>query len=269
MKKLLFAALFPLLLNAQNPGIKFTYIDSSVSPRQDFYTFCNGNWQKSFVLPESDARYGSFNEINENNLKKIKMILDAAAKNKAAAPNTDAQRLRDFYTTAMDSMKAEELGMTPIKAQLDRIEKVKTAEEFMLLKSEFDYIGVDLFFGVGVSPDLKNSRRNSFGISQAGFGLGDRDYYHLEQFESIRKEYKNYLAALFSLTGMDTKTAANEAEEVFEFERKLTNKAMTRVEMRDVEKLYNVYNPKMLSDLTPSIKWADYFMHKKMKSRIQ
>lgn len=265
MKKLLVAALFPLLLSAQNPGIKFTYIDSSVSPRQDFYTFCNGNWQKSFVLPESDARYGSFNEINENNLKKIKMILDAAAKNKAAAPNTDAQRLRDFYTTAMDSMKAEELGMTPIKAQLDRIEKVKTAEEFMLLKSEFDYIGVDLFFGVGVSPDLKNSRRNSFGISQAGFGLGDRDYYHLEQFESIRKEYKNYLAALFSLTGMDTKTAANEAEEVFEFERKLTNKAMTRVEMRDVEKLYNVYNPKMLSDLTPSIKWADYFMHKKMK----
>ncbi len=265
MKKLLVLALLPALqINAQNAGINFSYIDSSASPRQDFYTFCNGKWQKNFKLPESDARYGSFNEIHENNLKKIRTILDAAAVNKAAAPNTDAQRLRDFYNTAMDSAKADVLGYQPIVAQLEQIDKVKNLDELMTLKSDFDYISINLFFGVGVSPDLKNSRKNSFGISQAGFGLGDRDYYHAEQFENIRKEYKNYLSQLFSQAGM-AKTADANAEEVFEFEKRLTNKAMTRVEMRDIEKLYNVYTPKTLQELAPAIKWDSYFKQKGMK----
>ena len=86
---------------AQNAGINFSYIDSSANPKDDFYNFCNGNWQKNFQLPESDGRYGSFNEIRENNLNKIRGILDQVSKNKLAAQNTDAQRLRDFYNTAM------------------------------------------------------------------------------------------------------------------------------------------------------------------------
>lgn len=253
-----------LKLSAQNAGINFSYIDSSVSPRQDFYTFANGNWQKNFKLPESDARYGSFNEINENNLTKIKIILDAASKNKALA-GTDPQRLRDFYNTAMDSSKADALGISPIKEQLHQIDMVRNFDDFMVLKSEFDFIGVNLLFGVAVSPDLKNSKRNSFGITQAGFGLGERDFYHLEKFEKIRIAYKKYLTDLFILLGVDQASAYNIALEVFELERNLTNKALTRVQMRDVEKMYNVYTPTTLQTLAPSIKWADYFKSKNIK----
>jgi predicted metalloendopeptidase len=61
--------------NAQNPGIRLNYIDSSANPRNDFYSFCNGKWQKNFVLPESDSRYGSFNEINDNNLKTLNLFM--------------------------------------------------------------------------------------------------------------------------------------------------------------------------------------------------
>ena len=254
----------PFTGQAQTPGVQFSYIDSSAKPTQDFYRFCNGKWQKNFVLPESDARYGSFNEINENNLKKIKSILDAASKNKGAAPNTNAQRLRDFYNTAVDSMKAEKLGYAPIKTQLAKIDKIKTLNDLLLLKSEFDYLGVNLFFGVGVSADLKNSKRNSFGISQAGFGLGDRDYYYEERFESIRKEYKVYLTNLYVAIGTPTAMAQAKANETFEFEKALVEKAFTRVQMRDIEKMYNVYNKKALGELTPVINWNSYFTHKKM-----
>lgn len=253
-----------LKLSAQNAGINFSYIDSSVSPRQDFYTFANGNWQKNFKLPESDARYGSFNEINENNLKKIKIILDAASKNKALA-GTDQQRLRDFYNTGMDSAKAEALGVTPIKEQLHQIDMLRNFDDFMVLKSEFDFLGINLLFGVGVSPDLKNSKRNSFGIVQAGFGLGERDFYHLEKFEKIRIAYKKYLTDLFILIGVDPASAYDIAVEVFDLERNLTNKALTRVQMRDVEKMYNIYTPVTLQGLAPSIKWADYFKSKNIK----
>lgn len=256
---------FGLNMHAQNPGIIYSYIDSSANPRNDFYNYCNGNWQKNFVLPESDARYGSFNEINEGNLKKIKLIYDAASKNKTAAPNTNAQKLRDFYNTGMDTVKADKLGASPIAAQMAKIDKVKTLDELMLLKSQFDYDGINLFFGAGVSADLKNSKRNIFNLSQAGMGLGDRDYYFSDKFENIRVQYINYLKTLFVLAGQVPDTAAESADIVFEFEKKLSDQSLTRVQQRDLEKMYNPYNAKMLAEMSPKIKWPAYFASKKIK----
>lgn len=254
-----------LSVSAQNPGVKFAYIDSSARPQDDFYTYANGKWQKSFKLPESDARYGSFNEINENNLKKIKLILDAASANKAALANTNAQRLRDFYNTGMDSVLADKLGYEPIVGQLKRIDTTKTITEILNIKSEFDMIGVNLFFNGYVSPDLKNSKRNSFTLSQGGYGLGDRDYYYSEKSEKIRAQYKEYLANLFKLIDVSPEQAAKDAETVFNFEKRLTDKAFTRVQMRDVEKMYNIYTVKTVHELTPGIKWSSYFAAKKLK----
>lgn len=250
---------------SQNAGINFGNMDTTASPRNDFYSFCNGTWQKKFVLPESDARYGSFNEINENNLKRIKLILDAASKNTAAAPNSDAQRLRDFYNTATDSLKLESLGFSPIGEQMGQINTVRTLDEFLLLKSNFEFIGIDLLFSVGVSPDLKNSKRNAFGIQQGGLGLGDRDYYFSPKYEDIRKEYKRYISNLFTIIGTDAKSCEEYGDLVLEVETKIAEKAFTRVEMRDIEKMYNVYNTKALEELTPNIKWAEYFKQKNMK----
>lgn len=253
------------LLSSQNAGIRFSYLDSSANPRDDFYGFSNGKWQKTFVLPESDARYGSFNEINENNLIRIKLILDAASKNKAAAPNTDAQRLRDFYNTATDSMKLESLGFSPIRSQLSRIDSITSLDKLLMLKSDFDMIGVDLFFSSGVSPDLKNSKRNAFNVSQGGLGLGDRDYYFSEKYADIRKEYKRYMTTLFLEIGTPKREAHEYADIILEFETKVAEKAFTRVQMRDIEKMYNIYSPKALEELTPRIKWSEFFKQKKIK----
>lgn len=254
-----------LKLAAQNPGINFSYIDSTANPCQDFYNFCNGKWQKSFVLPPSDARYGSFNEINENNLKNIKLIYNEASKNKSAVAGSNAQKLRDFYNTGMDSVKADQLGYQPVEPQLKRIDQVNSVADFIKLKSEFDYDGINLLFGASVSADLKNSRKNSFSISQGGFGLGDRDYYYSEKFDNIRTAYKKYLADLFAAAGTDAAVAEKMALQVFEFEYALTNKAFTRQQMRDIEKMYNVYGPAQLAALTPDVRWMDYFAQKKIK----
>jgi putative endopeptidase len=261
----LFLAASPLLISAQKAGINFSHIDSSANPCNDFYTFCNGNWQKKFQLPASDARYGSFNEINENNLSKIRDIYSAAAANKSATLNSDAQRLRDFYNTAMDSSKADLLGAKPVAAQMAMIDKVNNLGDFMKLKAEFESIGVNLLFGSGVSADLKNSKKNTFGIGQAGFGLGDRDYYHSAQFADIRTQYQKYLSKLFVLSGTPAAQADQMAAQVLNVETRITDKAFTRVQMRDVEKLYNVFNPSDLKTLTPALNWDIYFKQKNMR----
>jgi putative endopeptidase len=244
---------------AQKPGINLSYIDSSADPRNSFYGYCNGKWMKTFKLPESDARYGSFNEINENNLANIKLIYDAVSKNKSAPANSNLQRLRDFYNTALDSVRADSLSFTPLKPILDKITKVKNFDEFMALKADFETIGINLLFNTWVSPDLKNSRKHTFGITQAGYGLGDRDYYYAPQHEGIRTEYKKYISNLFSLIGVNSLMAQTHGEAIFGFEKRLVDKAFTRVQMRDPEKMYNIHTPKMIAELTPGIKWDQYF----------
>jgi putative endopeptidase len=261
---LLLVQLCNTTLHSQNPGINISYIDTTIRPQNDFYNYCNGKWLKNFHLPESDARYGTFNEIHENNLVKIKRILDDAVQNKTAAPNTNAQRLRDFYMTAMDSVKADQQDFTPIQEQLQRIEKVQNLDELIALKSDFDFIGVNLFFAGDVSPDLKNSRKYCFGIGQAGYGLGDRDYYYAPQFNSIRDNYKSYLTQLFVNTGTKHALAQDMANLVFELEKQLTEKALTRVELRDIERLYNKRSQAGLSKLAPHINWKHFFATKKI-----
>lgn len=266
MKHLIYSLLIiSFAAKSQNLGINLNYIDSSASPRNDFYSYCNGNWQKTFQLPESDARYGSFNEINNNNLKNIKFIYDAASKNKSAALNTDEQRVRDFYNTAMDSVKADKEGYAPIKNQLSEIDKVKSVEHLLNLKSKLDLAGVNLFFYGGVSTDIKNSKKNAFSLFQGGTGLGNRDFYFSPQFENIRTEYKKYISNLFQLIDIKKEDADKNALVVFDFEKALMEKAFTSLQMRDYEKMYNAYTPSTLKILSPNINWENYFKQKSIK----
>lgn len=247
-----------LSLNAQH-GIRPSYIDSSASPRNDFYKFCNGKWQSSFKLPESDSRYGSFNEINDNNLKNIKTIYTEASVNKTAKPGSNAQKLRDFYNVAMDSVKANALGIKPIQPLLNQIDKITTYEEIVKLKTSLDIIGVRLFYSGGVDADLKNSKKNAFYLSQAGYALGDKDFYYSANFEKIVAKYKEYITNMFVLSGVEKTKATEIAEQIFQFEKKILEKGKSTPEMRDIEKLYNPQGKKDLLSLAPKLKFDSYF----------
>ena len=83
---------------AQTPGINLSYIDSTVSPKDDIYKFANGKWLKTQQIPASDGSWGSFNEINERNLANLKALMLGLAKNDKALAGTNDQKLRDFYS---------------------------------------------------------------------------------------------------------------------------------------------------------------------------
>ncbi|MGZ4035939.1 MAG: M13 family peptidase, partial [Bacteroidia bacterium] len=68
----------------KNTGIDIANIDSTVKPTDDFYQFVNGKWLKACVIPESESRWGSFNELEKKNKEKLLSILDSAAADKNA-----------------------------------------------------------------------------------------------------------------------------------------------------------------------------------------
>ena len=93
---MLIAAL-PLGADAQNKsGLVMSNLDKKVKPADSFYQFATGGWQKNNPLPAAYSRYGSFDQLAENNNKRINTILSELQK-KTYKAGTIEQKLSDFY----------------------------------------------------------------------------------------------------------------------------------------------------------------------------
>ena len=56
--------------------INTEYLDPNVKPQEDFFQFANGNWVKNTEIPSTESRWGSFNELDLSNKKKLIDILE-------------------------------------------------------------------------------------------------------------------------------------------------------------------------------------------------
>lgn len=72
----------PLMGMAQSKtGLVEANFNKSVRPADDFYQFATGGWQKNNPLPAAYSRYGSFDQLAEDNNKRISTILSELQKN--------------------------------------------------------------------------------------------------------------------------------------------------------------------------------------------
>lgn len=88
----------------------------------------------------------------------------------------------------------------------------------------------------------------------------DREYY-LEKSEKnleIQKAYKLFLKKMFVLNGYSESTAVAKAENVFNFESKLSLSMLKREETRNPDKIYNPYALSELEKEFPYFNWRVY-----------
>jgi putative endopeptidase len=232
-------------------------MDLSVKPGDNFYQYANGTWIKNTPIPASKTRWGSFDALAEESSKALKGLLEDAAKN--PGNNSLMKRVGDYYASAMDSIAIEKLGYKPIKPFIDAITALSSKAQVL---KHMNYLRAQSIssplYRIGVGQDAKDVTKYIISIGQGGTTLPDRDYYLKNDARSqkIRTDYAAYIVKLFTLAGEDNVKALANAVTVMELETALAQAQMSRVEMRDPNKLYNKFSVAGLSDKTPNLNWA-------------
>ncbi|SHL46827.1 M13 family metallopeptidase [Hymenobacter psychrotolerans] len=229
-------------------GLNIANRNLSVSPCDNFNEYASGNWYKNNPVPASEVRWGAFNELADKNNAVMRQILEEAAANTSAAKGTNAQKVGDFYATAMDTMAIEKAGLKFLKPELDRIAAIKDLKGLQAEIMRQQMEGTGAFFSSGVGQDEKKSTEYAFYLSQGGLGLPDRDYYLKDDARSkaIRNAYTTYLVNTFKMLGDNEAAAAKNAATVVRLETRLAKASKSRVDLRDP---YANYNKMTLAEL--------------------
>ncbi|GAB4091334.1 M13 family metallopeptidase [Flaviaesturariibacter terrae] len=231
-------------------------MDLSVKPGQNFYRYANGSWLKKNPVPASKTRWGSFDELREESSRRMRLLLEDAAKQSS---DPKLQQVGEFYLSGMDTVQIEQLGYTPIKADLQRIDALTSIPDFLneLAWERTQGMGGALF-SFSISQDRKKVDQYIPMIGQGGLTLPDRDYYLKNDARSlnIRSNYRQHLMTMFTLIGYGAREADQKGDAVMRIETALAKAQMARVEMRDPYKTYNKYALKDMSQLTQGIDWG-------------
>jgi putative endopeptidase len=239
-------------------GLDRRNLDPKVSPCVDFYRYANGGWLDSNPIPAEYSRWGLGSEMNERNLNLLKQILEDAAK-QTAASGSNAQKIGDFYASAMDEAGIEKAGYTPIKPELAKIDAAKTPADVAALIRQWHAEGLQPLFGFFSLGDLKDSSMTIAYAAQGGLGLPERDYYLLDDAESkaIRDKYLAHMEKMLRLIGVAE--ARQQAEWVLALETRLAKASLDKLAMRDPASYYNIVTVVAADQQTPHWPWSEYF----------
>ena len=240
------------------PGIVLENMDTSVSPKDDFYNYVNGNWVKNNTIPDDEATWGGFGVLRKTTRQDVLEIIKNSKANGTYADGTDQKKAILLFESELDTVARNNAGITPLEPLLKAIDGIKNLNDMQTVYATINGLGAP-FIGLGASPNLNDSKMNMTWIYPEGLGL-PRDYYLDQDSKSkeIRQQYVNHVARMLQFIGYDEAKSQASAKKVLEMETKLAEPRLDKVAMRDAR---NYNNPLPFADLqkmTPAINWQKF-----------
>lgn len=251
---------------AMATGIDIANMDTTALLGADFYQYACGGWMKAHPLTDEYSRFGSFDMLAENNREQLKGLITelAVAKNEEGSI---AQKIGDLYNMAMDSVKLNADGVTPIKAELDLLASVKDKSEISKLMAELNRNGLGIYFQTYVGADIMDSKNNMVQTYQGGISLGEKEYYIDDDAHTkgIRDKYKEHIVKMFQLAGLSEADAKKKMEAVMNIETRIAKASFSAVEQRNPQANYHKMTLDELKKQIPGINWDAYLSAQGLK----
>jgi predicted metalloendopeptidase len=240
-------------------GIDTEYIDPTVRAQDDFFTHLNGKWLKTVEIPADKSSWGSFQKLYDDVQPKLLAIIENSAKDPNKKAGSDTQKIGDFYASFMDEAKLEQLGMTPLAAEMANIAALKDKAQLPALMAHASKRGITAPVDFYIHQDAKDSTKYVADLYQGGLGMPDRDYYLNDadaKLVDTRGKYVAHIEKMLTLAG-DTQAAAK-AKAIMELETAIARAQWTKVENRDPVKTYNKVEMAKLDAMAPGFDWKNY-----------
>jgi len=242
------------LVSGINPN-EFNYL---VRPQDSLYDHVNSEWLNNTPIPDDQVGWGSYMTLREESYSNqdmlIKKIIQRIEKNNPFVSDEEL-KIANLYKSFIDRDKVNKLGYEPILPELKIISEISNVNDLWQYFSRSIKSGSSIPLRIFIYDDLKDPLNYTTYIDQGGLGLPDRDYYLEENYKEIRSAYIVHIENLLKLANI--KNSKQKALSAFEIENKLAKVQLSRLEMRDPERIYNPYKKDQLYDLGGSY-WNEW-----------
>ncbi|HKO21980.1 MAG TPA: M13 family metallopeptidase N-terminal domain-containing protein, partial [Candidatus Eisenbacteria bacterium] len=236
-------------------GVAIDYVDPTVKPGADFFTYVNRGWLKTAQIPPDRSAAGTFLDLiirNDERLKAIFVELHGRTN-----LTEEEKKLRDLYEAYMDTTQIESSALQPAAADLARINAAASLEDVARILGD-PSLRSDGPFAMRIQVDDKDPDAYVVRLTQAGLGLPDRDYYLKDDapLDTARKAYQDYLARMLAIAGRAD--APTRATAVFALEKEIATAHWPAADRRDADKTYNPLTISKLAATAPGYPWAAF-----------
>jgi endothelin-converting enzyme/putative endopeptidase len=250
------------------PAVNPAYMDRSVRPGEDFFSYACGTWEKTTVIPPDRAAVSPGTPLYDAHDKKLADLIDEISRGGTQAGG-GARKVSDLYKSFIDEAAIEARGTKPLEAPLKTIAAIRDKKDLAwalgeTLRADEDALNNTNFhspnlFGLWVAPGFEDSTHYTAYLLQGGLDLPDREYYlsDADAMKEIREKYKAHIVTLMKLAGFDNADAR--AERVIALEHAIAEKHWSLADDNDVHKANNPWKASDFAVKAPGLDWTEYF----------
>ena len=103
-------------------------MDTTVAAGTDFYEYACGGWIKNNPLKPEYARFGTFDQLLENNQEQLRVLIEELSATPHEAGSV-AGKIGALYAMGLDSTKLNADGVAPVKEELAAINALATKSD--------------------------------------------------------------------------------------------------------------------------------------------
>jgi putative endopeptidase len=236
-------------------GVETNYLSKRTTPGDDFYDYVNEGWLEKARFPDGIPRIDSFLELHLQTEKQLETIVTGLQSGQYETSSHSRQILA-LYESYMDEIHLEELGISPIEADLKKILSIDNKQSIARWMANPMVTSV---LGNWVDLHPKHPDRYTLYVVQGGLALPESVYYTSGDppFPEIRNAYLDYQTGLFERLGLPN--AAARAKAVLAFETDIARLHWSPADKRDEIKNYHPMSRVELQSYAPGFEWQSFF----------
>ena len=225
----------------------------------------NGAWIDSAEIPADRSSDGAFYRLYENAEKQVREIIEELGATEHPQGSI-AQKIGDLYKSFMDQARANQLGISPIKADLDLALSISDRDSFHEILGDLERRGLGGLFYESVTGDKMDSKTNITYIGQSGLSLPDESYYREDEYQEIRDGLLEHIEKMFTIAGISG--GAEKAKLILALETQIASHHWDQVRDRDAELTYNKMSYAELKAISDGFDWDRWMAASKTPEKV-